>query len=449
MAANAVTVVNAVKPFFGSLTGPATVVAAGAMGAGSVATLLLAGAWFRYDLLWVVVFTLPFLVIAVDSSSRIGSVNQGQGMLSIMRRHIHPSVAWLLLLIVVPVHLLVAMGQFSVMTSACLSLFGVHPPPTNALPEAIDRYFRLELAASVLLAVAVLWLVLFRGYGRMQKVMTYLLVLMFLCFFALAIRSIADVGAIAAGLVPRIPPDVPIAGRSEMRLSSTTIIAIVGAAIAPGGLLAMPYLSSDARRGRLDLKGDFRKSVVSLGLIFGAYSAFILIAGGFALYPLAHHAEIETVHEAGQVLDTALYPGIRALGPLIFSAGLLIAAMTTMIVSVQVIIYTSLDMLRQPWSFSGDNHLYRRLLVVITLGVSIAAPLWSFPAMLKVLLLMGVNVLVVPIVITALFYLINRREVMGDYTANPVRNLMLAGCIGLSVLLAIQRGPDLLQMLAR
>ena len=57
--------------------------------------------------------------------------------------------------------------------------------------------------------------------------------------------------------------------------------------------------------------------------------------------------------------------------------------------------------------------------------------------------------LVVPIVITALFYLINRREVMGDYTANPVRNLMLAGCIGLSVLLAIQRGPDLLQMLAR
>jgi manganese transport protein len=213
----------------------------------------------------------------------------------------------------------------------------------------------------------------------------------------------------------------------------------------------MPYLSSDARRGglKLDLRRDFRRSVISLGLVFGAYSAFILVAGGFALYPLAHHAEIETVHQAGQVLDGALFPGIRSLGPIIFSAGLLIAAMTTMIVSVQVIIYTSLDMLRRPWSFSVDNRWYRRLLVMITMGVGIAAPLWSFPAMLKVLLLMGVNVLVIPIVISALFYLINRREVMGANTASPVRNIMLAGCIGLSVVLAIQRGPDLLQMLAR
>ncbi|HLF30452.1 MAG TPA: divalent metal cation transporter, partial [Xanthomonadales bacterium] len=346
------------------------------------------------------------------------------------------------------VHIFVAMGQFSIMTSACLSLFGLHPPQADSLPGKVDDYFKAELSVSVLLGCAILWLVLYSGYNWMQKVMTTLLILMLLCFLALAIRSFGDAGAILAGLVPNIPEDLPVPGSDTIRLSSSTLIAIVGSAIAPGGLLAIPYLSSDARKGQLDLKQDFRKCLINFGFIFGAYSVFILIAGGYALHPLPNHAEIETVHEAGQVLNSALFPGARSLGPMIFSVGLFIAAMTTMIVCVQIVIYTSLDMLRKPWSYSPDNRLYRRLLIVITVFVSIVAPLWSFPAMLKVLLLMGVNVLVLPIIIGALLYLVNQRSVMGEHTATLGRNVILVGCVALSVLLAVANGPDLLQMLA-
>ena len=64
----------------GGLAGPAAVVAAGSMGAGSVAALILAGAWFGYELLWIVPLMLPLFVAAVDSSSRLGSVNRGQGL---------------------------------------------------------------------------------------------------------------------------------------------------------------------------------------------------------------------------------------------------------------------------------------------------------------------------------------------------------------------------------
>jgi len=418
------------------------------MGAGSVSTLILAGAWFGYDLLWVAVFILPFLVIAVDTSSRIGSVNSGEGLFSLVRRRIHPAVAWILLVIVVPVHVLIAMGQFSIMTSAFLSVFGVHPPVTDPLPGQADDYFKAEIAVSILLAGAVLWLILFRGYNRMQKVMTTLLILMFLCFMAIALRSFQDADAIALGLVPNFPADLLVPGRDTVRLSSSTLIAIVGSAIAPGALLAIPYLSADARAGGIDLKRDFRKCVINFGLIFGAYSAFILIAGGYALHPLPNHAEIETVHGAGQVLNSAMFPGASSLGPVIFSMGLFIAALTTMIVCVQIILYTSLDMLRKPWSFSPDNRLYRMLLIIVTLFISIVAPLWSFPAMLKVVLLMGVNVLVLPIIIAALLYLVNQRGVMGENIASLGRNVMLIGCFALAVLLAIANGPGLLQMLA-
>ena len=44
---------------FSNLLGPAAVMAAGTMGAGAAASLILTGAWFRYELLWVIPLILP------------------------------------------------------------------------------------------------------------------------------------------------------------------------------------------------------------------------------------------------------------------------------------------------------------------------------------------------------------------------------------------------------
>ena len=227
------------------------------MGAGAVASLILAGAWFRYDLLWVVPFMLPLFIVAVDSSGRIGSVNRGEGMLSIVRRRIHPSVAWILLVINVPIHFLVAMGQFSVMTSALLSLFGMEPPGLGAPHAQIDQYFLIEVIASLALACLVLWLVLSHGYDRMQKAMTVLMVAMFVCFLLIALRSFGEAGDILAGFIPQIPPDLPAPGRDTIRLSTSSIIAIVGSAIAPGALLHHSLPELGCKHGNLEPEAGF------------------------------------------------------------------------------------------------------------------------------------------------------------------------------------------------
>lgn len=437
---------NPIIRLFNELVGPAAVIAAGTMGAGAVASLILAGAWFRYDLLWVVLFMLPLFVIAVDSSSRIGSVNHGEGMMSIVRRHIHPGVAWFFLAINVPIHILVAMGQFSVMSSAFLSLFGMHPPAVGASPEQLSSYLKFEVGSSVGLGLLVLWLVLSQGYDRMQKVMTAMMVVMFFCFLFIALRSFGEIGAILAGFIPSIPPDLPVPETDSVRMSTGSIIAIVGAAIAPGALLAIPYLSSDSGSNASSLKRDLRKSVLNLGVIFGAYAMFILIAGGFALYPLQNHASIQTVHAAGQVLTFAFPEAVAFLGPPIFTFGLFIAALTTLVISVQVVIYLSLDMLGKNWTYSTDNVLFRRLLVGVTLLAAVLAPIWTFPAMLKVILLMGVNVLIIPMVLLAMIYLLNRKAVMGEHTASFWRNLLLVICLIVAIVLGVDKLPDYLAM---
>src|SRR5687767_12949642 len=97
------------------------------MGAGSTSTLVLAGAWFRYDLLWAAVVAMPLFVVTVDSASRVGLLNPNIGTFSLIRQRLHPAVAWFIFLTLLPLHLLVSMSHVSVITASLLLLLGYAP----------------------------------------------------------------------------------------------------------------------------------------------------------------------------------------------------------------------------------------------------------------------------------------------------------------------------------
>lgn len=430
-----------------SIVGPTAVIAAGTMGAGAVASFILAGAWFRYDLLWVVLLMLPVFVISTDTASRIGSLNPRKGMFSLIRRQLHPGIAWFLLVVNVPVHFLIVMGQMSVMTSALMSIFGFHPPGASSGDAYLQGYRVAEIVLSLVCGAVVLWLVLAQGYERMQKAMSLLMVMMFICFLMVALRGLTELPDILAGFIPQLPADLPRSGNAAPRVATSSIIAMVGAAISPAALLGMPYLRADDDGHAVDLKRDLRHSVVNLGLIFGAYSIFIIIAGGFALYPLANHAEIEAIHQAGGVLQGAFPQAIAFAGPTIFSLGVFMAAVTTLVVAAQLSIYFSLDMFRRDWRFTTGNRTYHRILIAFVMAAALLAPFWSFPALLKVILLMGVNVVVIPLVFIIVIYLVNRRSVVGEHTAEWWRNALLVAGLALSIALAIDKVPHYLSIL--
>ena len=438
---------NRLSRLFSRIVGPAAVMAAGTMGAGAVATFILAGAWFRYDLLWMVVAILPLFVIFVDSASRIGLLNTDKGMLSLIRSNIHPSVAWFILLINVPVHLLVGMGQMSVMTSAMMSVFTFYPPEAGATAAYVQNYRIAEAILSLTVAAGIYWLLSSNGYERMQKAMTSLMIVMFVCFLVVALRGFQELPAILNGFVPHIPDDLAVPGSDSLRLSGQSIMAIIGTALAPAALLGIPYMSADNTSGMPDLKREFHKGVINLGVIFGCYSIFVVVAGGFALYNLADHAQIDTVHEAGRVLVKAFPAGLGFLGPLIFSIGISLAALTTFVVVVQVVSYWLLDMLGFDWHDRADNVAFKHMLKFWIFVPAILAPFWNFPALLKVLLLMGVNALLIPMVMIVVIILVNQPKLMGQYRANMARNaIVVIGAI-ISIWLSIVKLPGYAAMI--
>lgn len=426
---------------FSTLVGPAAVMAAGTMGAGAVASFLLAGAWFGYDLLWVIVAMLPVFVISVDTASRIGALNPDQGMFALVRSRMSTSLAWLMLLMIVPVHFLVTMGQISVMSSAFTTLLGLSQEASDSSPLAYD------VLLSVALSGGVLWLVFSRGYERMQRVMTLLMVLMFLCFLVVALRGLVELPAILAGFVPSLPPDLPVRASDNPRIATSSIIAMVGAAVAPAALLGMPYMCADDGGTRQELAQIFRQAIINMGLIFGAYAIFVVVAGGYALHSLPDHASFADVGQASAVFRDALPGVLSALGPIVFSLGLFTAALTTLVVAAQVTIYFILDMANQEWRFADDNKLYHRALTVFVLGAAVLAPFWDFPALLKVILLMGINVVVIPLGFVIVIVLANNGSVMGEFKAEWWRNVTLLIGLIASLTLAVHKAPHYFQLL--
>lgn len=427
---------NSIKRLFSDLAGPSAVIAAGTMGAGAVTALLLSGAWFQYSLIWVVLLMAPFFIVAINTATRIGVLNHDAGLMKLVGDHTHVGVVWMILLINIPLHILVCMGQMSVMYSAFVTLTGLDQ-------FAVSETLWGEMLFSTLIALGVLTLVLSQGYERMQTVMTWLMVVMFVCFLIIAFKGFVEWRRIIEGVVPHIPADLEVEGVPGGRSALTSIVGIVGSAIAPAALLGMPYYAADARLKTDELGNDLRKTIVNLGIIFTLYAVFIIIAGGYALYPLSSHAQIDSISEAGQVLNGAFPPLLSAIGPKVFALGIFLAALTTLVVTAQIASYILLDGTGRSWKYTSGNKSYLICLSVMIVGAALIGPLWDFPALLKVLLLMAANLVIVPTVLAVVIYLSRSKIVMGDFTAGPGRSLLLLILLAVSLLIAIYKLPGL------
>src|SRR6266536_2520945 len=97
--------------FFAKWVGPAALTAAGMIGAGAVATRLLAGAWFGFGLLWVALYVIPLVIVSLDSAARVAMTSRGRGMLAMIRSDLGAWLAWTIFGAAFLVNIVVNMSQ--------------------------------------------------------------------------------------------------------------------------------------------------------------------------------------------------------------------------------------------------------------------------------------------------------------------------------------------------
>jgi manganese transport protein len=430
------------KGFFARFVGPAALTAAGMIGAGAVATRLLAGAWFGFGLLWVALYVIPMVIVTLDSASRVAMMSSGRGMIEMIRSEIGIPIAWLVFIAAFLVNLVVNMSQMAAMVEGTYGAFGLLPPVSADAAFALITL--ILTAASVTLAVL-------GGYKRVERVMAFLLVAKLLCFIIVATKGLVDWytwPALARGLVPQIPDNVPIVGGAGgVREGFTQMLAIAGQALPPTVFLTYGYLHSNAGYTRDDAKRAFWKTVYNLGFIWGLFSVVVIVAGTTALHNVytgsgpsflgvSHFSQIESIPVAGQVLGPA-FPGVLSfLAPRFFSLGLVGAGFTTLISVSLTMTYICLDVARRDWRFTKENKTFQAVFALWIAVPALLTPFWSLPALLKAIVAMIGNLLLAPVAVAVIYYFVNQRR-MGEFKANVARNLLLGTTLVFALALAV------------
>jgi Mn2+/Fe2+ NRAMP family transporter len=422
------------------LVGPAALTAAGMIGAGAVATRLLAGAWFGFDLLWVALYVIPMVIFTLDSASRVAATSGGRGMLDMVRTDIGAWLAWTIFLAAFAVNIIIGMSQMSAMVEGAYGAFGMLPPPGGGGIALVTVGL-----TGLTVALAVLG-----GYRRIEKIMSALLMVILVSFIVVAIKGLLDWHtwpALAAGLVPQVPADIAVAGDGRTRSGYTQMMAIAGQALPPTVFITYGYLAANAGYTATDVKRAFWKTVQNLGVVWGIFSVVVVVAGTTALHyvytgsgpsflGVTHYSQIESIPVAGQVLGPAFPGALGFLAPRFFSAGLIAAGFTTLISVALTMTYLCLDVARRDWHFTTENRTFQVVFGLWIAVPALLAPFWSLPALLKAIIGMVGNLLLAPVAVAVIWYFVSRPR-MGEFRAGAGRNIVLAVTLLFALALAI------------
>ena len=88
------------------------------------------------------------------------------------REEIHPSVSWLVLIVMVLSSVFVYIGQMSVMSTSFMSIFGWYPAVESSAAEYASNYRYGEIGRTLLFSLGVLTILFSGGYKRIQNIMT-------------------------------------------------------------------------------------------------------------------------------------------------------------------------------------------------------------------------------------------------------------------------------------
>ena len=335
--------------------GPAALTAAGMIGAGAVATRLLAGAWFGFDLLWVAILVIPMVIFTLDSASRIGILSGGRGLLDMVRTDIGAWLAWVVFLPMALVNVVVNMSQMSAMVEGAYGALGMLPPAErrgDARPgrgdARADRRHGGRRGARRLQADGNDH----DGAARRDPV----------CFIVVAIKGLLDWStwpALAAAWCRRFPPTCRWSVSPErvaQRLHADHGDRRPGAAA--GGAAVVRLSRRQLRLHRRRHQAGVLADGTNLGVVWGLFSVVVIVAGATALHAVytgsgpthlgvSHYSQIESIPVAGQVLGPAFPGALGFLAPRFFSMGLIAAAFTTLIWVSLTMTYFCLDIARE------------------------------------------------------------------------------------------------------
>lgn len=386
---------NSIKKWL-SYVGPGIITAALVFGPGSLTVTSKLGAMFGYQLLWVIVVSVFFMIIFTEMSARVGMVTQ-VSLLTLFKEKWGKGVAMVL---GICVFLVTASFQAGNTIGASLAFAELFHTPI----EGWVIFFTL-------LAIFLLFFRTF--YKLLEKIMIALVGLMLVSFLITLMLARPQLLPLVEGLLPGIPPG------AEM-LS----IALIASSFSIVAAFYQSYLVREKGWKTDSLQKGKRESITGI-LILGLISSFILINAAAILHPKG--IEVNSATDMGLALE----PLYGSTATVIFMLGLFAASFSSLIGNATI----GGSLLSDAFSLGNQLELKAvrsMIMLVMTIGAVIAWQFGRLPLEL-IVFAQAITIVIAPLIGIALLVIANDKSVMGEWRNSRWKNIV--GVLGLLLLI--------------
>ena len=381
------------------------------IGTGSVTSMIVAGNSFGMDLLWVLFFSCLFSGVLIYVSGYYYLVS-GETLLFAVRKHLPFGKA-----IAIATIITVGIGQWN-------SLIGILGITSNVIFEILqinfpgiseNQYF-VVLGLAILI-IGVFYALLLKGnYTLFEKVLALLVSLMGLSFVFTLFFVFPMPADIILGLIPKIP---------EVEGAGILVAAFVGTTMAAATFLSRPLFIQGKGWTMADIKVQRNDSIVAGLLIFVISGSIMAVASG-SLYG----SGLEITH----VLDMSesLEPSVGRFAVSIFFAGTLSAGLSSIFPILMIVPLMMSDYSSGKLDVSSRRF---RIITAVACVIALTVPVFGFNPIKGQIITQIFNVFGLPLVVTSLLILWNRK-ISGIPSNRIWTNVIMVAALIFSIIIA-------------
>ncbi len=378
---------------FLSVVGPGIITGSVDNDAGGITTYSVAGANYGYRLLWTLLPSFIALLTVQEMNARMGIVT-GKGLADLIRENFGVRITFYIFVFLLIADIGNTATEFAGVAGSMM-------------------VFSIDKNISVPLAAVAVWILVVKGNYKIAEKIFLLFSVFLLSYIVSAIAAKPDWAAIGTAMIqPEIQWDTPYI---------VTVLGLVGTTVAPWMQF---YMQSSVIEKGIKI-ADYKYTIwdVVVGCIATVVVAFfIIVACGATLH--VNGVQITEAKDAA----LALKPFAGVLAGEVFACGLFVAS----VFSAAILPLATAFYVCEAFGFeAGINKKFSEapqfyslftIIILISVGIILLphAPLIEITIWTQVL-----NAILLPVVLICMMTIINKTEIMGEYTNKRYQNVIV------------------------
>ena len=376
------------------LSGPGVLVAAAFIGPGTVTVCTITGATYGFTLLWAMVLSIIATIVLQEMAARIGLVS-GKGLAGVIRDSLSNKITQTFAVILMLSAIAIGNAAYEAgnISGGVLGIEALGFSSSLSLGTLDINSWSLVLGilASIILFIG--------NYKVLERILVTLVIIMSIAFVTTAFVTKPDILAVLKGsFIPSFPDG-----------SLLTIVALVGTTVVPYNLFLHASLVSEKWRNESDLPAARRDTIVAV-ILGGLVSMAIIICAA-----AIQGSEIKNAADLAQSLEPLFGDYARYF----IGLGLGAAGLTSAITAPLAAAYVVQGCLG--WERDLKSVKFRAVwLTILILGIIFSSIGYSPVEIIQ--FAQVANGVLLPIIAGYLIWIVNKREVLGNYVNSSLQN---------------------------